>query len=73
MTTLAIPLHPASVTDVPRFDAFLLRVTFAAPGGERRAAIGGGASVAQAISAARDELPLGRVWTLVRWNYLYGQ
>jgi hypothetical protein len=73
MTTVAFPLRPPSAPHASRFDAFLLRVTFAAPGGERRAAIGGGVSVAEAIAAARDELPRGRRWTLARWNHLYGE
>ena len=55
-----------------RFDAHLLNVTFEAADGERRSAIGGGASIPDAIAAARSELPDGN-WTLIRWNPLYGE
>ena len=41
--------------------------------GERRSAVGGGESVADAIAAAREELPGGRDWTVARWNHLYGE
>jgi len=54
-------------------NAHLLNVTFETPGGERRSAIGGGESVAEAIAAARGELPAGVDWALARWNPLYGE
>ena len=38
----------------------------------RWSAIGGGESIPEAIAAARDELPNG-IWTLVRWNPLFGE
>jgi hypothetical protein len=53
------------------FNAHLLNVTFEAPHGGRRSALGGGESMPEAIAAARSELPVGD-WTLVRWNLLYG-
>jgi hypothetical protein len=34
--------------------------------------VGGGDSLAGAIAAARDPLPAGLDWELVRWNHLYG-
>lgn len=69
---LTLQLPSFSRTPVERFNAHLLNVTFEAPGGELRSAIGGGDSIPEAIAAARDELP-GGVWTLVRWNPLYGE
>ena len=70
-TTLALAL-PAAETPAARFNAHLLNVTFEAPGGERRSALGGGESIPEAIAAARAELPAG-TWTLTRWNPLYGE
>ena len=67
LTSRALP-EPAS----ERFDAHYLGVTFEDADGERRSAVGGGESVAEAIAAARDELPSGD-WTLVRWTTIYGE
>ncbi|MGH3042618.1 MAG: hypothetical protein ACRDNG_12935 [Gaiellaceae bacterium] len=58
-TALALQLPTAFQTPVEGFDAHLLNVTFEAPGGELRSAIGGRESVPEAIAAARDELPAG--------------
>ena len=54
----------------PRFNAFLLNVDFASAAGDEWSAIGGGDSIPEAI--ARDALPAGLDWELVRWNHLYG-
>jgi hypothetical protein len=54
------------------FNAFLLNVDFASTAGEEWSAIGGGNSLPDAIAAARDALPAGLDWELVRWNHLYG-
>jgi hypothetical protein len=64
----ALP-EPAS----ERFDSHYLSVTFEGADGRRRSAVGGGESVAEAIAAARDELPAGATWTLVRWTTVYGE
>jgi hypothetical protein len=64
----ALP-EPAS----ENFNAYYLGVTFEDADGERRSAVGGGESVAEAIAAARDELPAGGRWTLVRWTTIYGE
>jgi xanthine/CO dehydrogenase XdhC/CoxF family maturation factor len=48
----------------------VLRVDFES-NGRRWAAIGGGATVRDAIAAARESLPDG-TWTAVSWNDLYG-
>jgi hypothetical protein len=55
-----------------QFNAFLLNVDFASAAGDEWSAIGGGDSLPQAIAAARDALPTGLDWELVRWNHLYG-
>ncbi len=68
----ALKLHAPAEAHVGGFNAQLLNVTFEAPDGTRRSAIGGGESVPEAIAAARAELPAG-TWTLVRWSPLYGE
>lgn len=71
-TALALQLPALYGTDEHRYNAHLLNVTFDAPGGERRSAVGGGESIPEALAAARAELPAG-TWTLTRWNPLYGE
>jgi hypothetical protein len=71
-TALALQLPALSDADAPQFNAHLLNVMFEAPGGERRAALGGGESIPEALAAARAELPAG-TWTLARWSPLYGE
>ena len=71
-TALALKLPASYGTDEHRYNAHLLNVTFEAPGGERRSAVGGGESVPEALAAARAELPAG-TWTLTRWNPLFGE
>ena len=71
-TALALQLPASYGTDEHRYNAHLLNVTFDAPGGERRSAVGGGESIPEALAAARAELPAG-TWTLTRWNPLYGE
>jgi hypothetical protein len=67
--SLRAPQEPAS----ERFNAHYLSVTFEGADGERRTAVGGGESVVEALAAARDELPAGGTWTLVRWTTIYGE
>jgi hypothetical protein len=43
----------------PHFNTFLLNVDFASAAGDEWSAIGGGASIPEAITAARDALPAG--------------
>jgi hypothetical protein len=57
----------------PHFNAFLLSADFATAAGDEWSAIGGGDSIPEAIAAARDALPDGLDWDLVRWNHLYGE
>jgi hypothetical protein len=54
------------------FNAYLLNATFESATGEHRSALGGGESVAEAIAAARGELPPEIEWTLVRWSHVFG-
>ena len=56
----------------PHFNAFLLNVDFGSAAGDEWSAIGGGDSIPEALAAARDALPAGLDWELVRWNHLYG-
>jgi hypothetical protein len=56
----------------PHFNAFLLNVDFASAAGDEWSEIGGGDPLPEAIAAARDALPAGLEWELVRWNHLYG-
>jgi hypothetical protein len=71
-TSLAPRLRALPEPASERFNAHYLGVTFEDADGERRSAVGGGESVAEAIAAARDELPTGG-WTLVRWTTIYGE
>jgi hypothetical protein len=48
------------------------RLDFEAAGGRRWSAIGGGASLAEAVAFARESLPLGVEWRLVRSAPLFG-
>jgi hypothetical protein len=71
--TVALPArarlrHPSA----PHFNRFLLNVEFETVYGNEAAAIGGGDSILEAIAAARESLPTGLEWELVRWNHLYG-
>jgi hypothetical protein len=49
----------------------VLEVVFQAPGGRRWKAIGGGGTLAEALTSAREGLPEGR-WSAVSWHELYG-
>jgi hypothetical protein len=69
-------VHPFRRNRRPRvrlFNAYLLNVTFGSAEGDQRSALGGGESVAEAIAAARGELPLGVEWTLARWSHVFGE
>jgi hypothetical protein len=67
-----LPALRRRIAPAPPFNRFLLNVDFEAPGGEQRSAIGGGDSIPDAIAAARDSLPDGVEWDVVRWNHLFG-
>ncbi|MGH3043240.1 MAG: hypothetical protein ACRDM2_00800 [Gaiellaceae bacterium] len=75
MSTAAL-VHPFRRNRRPRvrlFNAYLLNATFESPEGDHRSALGGGESIAEAIAAARGELPLGVEWTLARWSHVFGE
>jgi hypothetical protein len=75
MSTTAL-VHPFRRNRRPRvrlFNAYLLNVTFESRQGDQRSALGGGDSIAEAIAAARGELPLGVEWTLARWRHVFGE
>jgi hypothetical protein len=72
-TAFALQLPAPSDTAAGRYNAHLLNVMFEGPDGDRRSAIGGGESIREAIAAARDELPAGVVWAVVRWSPLFGE
>jgi hypothetical protein len=75
MSTAAL-VHPFRRNRRPRvrlFNAYLLNATFESPEGDQRSALGGGESIAEAIAAARGELPLGVEWTLARWSHVFGE
>lgn len=60
-TATVSKLRPGSAgePEPERFDQHLLHVTFQSPRGGRRSAFGGGETVAEAVEAARAELPAG--------------
>jgi hypothetical protein len=72
-TILDFQPRPRSRRQPDRFDQHLLNVTFESADGERRSAFGGGDSVAEAVAAARAELPAGGEWTVARWAPVYGE
>ncbi len=72
-TTLVHPFRRNRRPRVRLFNAYLLNATFESSAGQHRAALGGGESVAEAIAAARGELPLDVDWTLVRWSHAFGE
>jgi hypothetical protein len=51
---------------------YMIRVDFAAPYGRRWSAIGGGATLREAIGFARESCPTGVAWEAIGWNDLYG-
>jgi len=51
---------------------YVMRVDFGAPDGRRWSALGGGATLEDAIGFARDSCPAGAAWEPVKWNDLYG-
>jgi hypothetical protein len=51
----------------------ILLVAFQSDDGRRWNAVGGGATVAVAISSARDSCPEGTNWSVAGWNDLYGE
>jgi hypothetical protein len=73
VTSIAPRLRALPEPAFERFNTHYLDVTFEDAHGERRTAVGGGESVAEAIAAGRDELPAGGRWTLVRWTTIYGE
>jgi hypothetical protein len=71
-TTLVHPFRRNRRPRVRLFNAYLLNATFESSAGAHRTALGGGESIAEAIAAARGELPLDVEWTLVRWSHAFG-
>jgi hypothetical protein len=67
------PQAPSVGSTADGFSRYLLSVDFEAAGGEQWSSVGGGESVADAIASAREALPLGVEWDVVRWNDLYGE
>jgi hypothetical protein len=51
----------------------VLAVEFRAVDGRSWSAIGGGSTVAAAISSARESCPGGVSWDAVAWDDLYGE
>jgi hypothetical protein len=71
MNAHAIEFHPAAPRLAPVRQQ-LLTVTFKSTAGRTWSAVGGGATVAEAIEAARESLP-GGTWVAVAWDDLYGE
>jgi len=61
------------VAPPPAPEQHVLAVEFHSPEGRRWNAIGGGTTVAEAITFARESCPDGVVWEAVSWNDLYGE
>jgi hypothetical protein len=71
-TIIELSSRRPSPTRPSRFNQHLLNVTFESANGGRRSAFGGGETVAEAVAAARAELPSGD-WTVARWAPVYGE
>jgi hypothetical protein len=71
-TILELPPRRPSPQRPGRFNQHLVNVTFESSDGGRRSAFGGGETVAEAVAAARAELPRGE-WTVARWAPVYGE
>ena len=52
---------------------FVLDVELEGPGRERWTAVGVGRTLDDALAFARDSVPDGPGWKVVRWNDLYGE
>jgi len=50
----------------------VLRIDFESPSGRRWSAIGGGASIEEAIAFAREAAPTGHYWRVIRISDVYG-
>lgn len=50
----------------------ILAVEFHSPDGRTWNAVGGGATVAEAILYARGSCPAGPIWNVFSWDELYG-
>ena len=76
MSTAAIlefPSRPEPATAAERFNQHILHVTFESRDGAHRSAFGGGETVAEAVAAARGELPDDAEWYVNGWSPVYGE
>lgn len=60
--------NPAS----SRFSRYLVDVDFQTLDGEKSFAVGGGETLREAIASAREAIPVGLEWQVVRWNHVHG-
>jgi hypothetical protein len=67
----SVSITPPSLHRAKPTAEYLVDVDFAAPGGETSFAVGGGKTLEDAIAAARESLPAGPDWDVVRWNHIY--
>jgi hypothetical protein len=69
----SISIHPPSLArpQLRHSEAYLVDVDFEAPDGESYYAVGGGKTLEDAIASAREALPPGLEWEVVRWNHIY--
>ena len=61
------PAAPAAASE------YVLAVELEAPGGRRWRAIGGGASVDDALAFARASSPAGFAWRVAGWRPVFGE
>jgi hypothetical protein len=52
--------------------SYLITVDFEASDGQEFFTVGGGGTLEDAIGAAREVLPPGADWNVVRWNHVHG-
>jgi hypothetical protein len=53
--------------------SYLINVDFEARDGQVCFAVGGGTRLEDAVAAAREAVPPGPEWKMIRWNHLHGE
>jgi hypothetical protein len=66
------PRLVAVETPQPQREQVVVSVDFRGPKGQRWNAIGGGATLLEALTYARAAAPEGVAWVAVRWTDVYG-
>lgn len=71
--TVRLPRLATRTPAQSRLNRYLIDVDFETPDGERSFAVGGGETLEEAVAVAREALPAGAEWEVVRWNHVHGE